>query len=1093
MRTVQEPITASVIIGFLLQQILNIVVEVTAARVDQHVVEPIVQRLSGNRDVQDAARQAWRAACAELFGHYRASPSFDRLAIDEQELVNTRETLFGDPSSIDALFNLDDPASVFVVNRDLANQRLVKALDGLGLWEGLPGGLQAVLQQGLVDSLLLHFTEAAIKHDAEARDAIFFRQFLSLGEMLGKTREAMDTLWPGIVLALQQMEARQRQQIAVLESVNAATKQIAADVAAIREIQEPSPPFPSRPTPFNYLTGGMFGLSGSPVTKMEGFLAEYLGTEEHAVPFGGREQQLGELDRWLSDSAVRYALIVAPSGRGKSALISRWAASVAREGRAAVALLPVSLRFDTALRTAAYPLLGVRLRHLANPGLKGAPYREAGLWLAEIDAYLREDRPDDSPLLVIVDGADEASGWELGRDLRFPRPLGRGVKVLVSARPLLDDDAAWMRRLNWEHEDVHSLKLLGLDRQAVRRIVVDLGNSLARSRHIDAISQELYRLSGGDPILVRLYAEALQQDSNRLPLLTPKDLLGLAPGLADFYRFWWEDLRRQWGEADPVQAPLARAILYVLSYARGPLALEDIVALTEPEGGDGLLVNMTMPRLSRVVIGGRQSGYAFSHPRFGQFFREELLTRAEQVAWEERFLAYGRRIVERLSSGNLTSVGVSGYVLEHYGAHLADAAMDVSTDLFALIGEPWFRAWESKTGTFSGFLDDLDRAWRAAESLVALADGVGTAATEARRHSICLQIRYAMISASIHTLAGNVPINLLELLVDQGKWTPIQGLAYARAMPSDAQRKDALCAVVRVASEVPLHEAAETARTISDPAPRVGALVCLADCLPDDLQDEAISLVVEAMSLVEDIDDDEGRAAALNAIIPSLPEQLMDSALGLVRSIAAPYGRARCLAALAAATAQPSLFEEAYGALADIAGEGKRAFILQTIAADLPESLIAVAVEFARRLNSPEDRALTLLSLASRLPEKASRAVVRQAQENIAQISDLDSRVEAMLALLPFLFTVEELEPYEQAVFETIPKSTARPAGTSILGARATACRSGWCRGRTRHGSPDRGFRAPSRTARRPRRGGAGGRWRFDCRRGAGSSDCGRV
>jgi hypothetical protein len=326
-----DPATASMILGFVLGQVLNVIVGVVGARVDRHVVEPLVQRLSASDDVQRALRKAWCAACEELFGNYLRSESFQLLSPEEQSLVEAREDEFTDASTADALLDAGDPAAAFVVDRDVANRQLVDGIAQLGLWEGLPGDLQVILQQGLIDKLLSHFTEVTIKHQPEARDAIFFGQLVQLRQALGKTREEMETLWPRITLALQRMEEDQRRQSEIFDEVDArtiridrTTQQIADRISDIHDAQVQRPPLPSRPGPFGDLTGGLFGLPGSVATKMEAFLLEYLGTTAHPVPFGGREPQLDELDRWLGDRTRSLALIVAPGGRGKSALVCRW-------------------------------------------------------------------------------------------------------------------------------------------------------------------------------------------------------------------------------------------------------------------------------------------------------------------------------------------------------------------------------------------------------------------------------------------------------------------------------------------------------------------------------------------------------------------------------------------------------------------------------------------------------------------------------------------------------------------------------------------------------------------------------------------------
>jgi hypothetical protein len=89
---------------------------------------------------------------------------------------------------------------------------------------------------------------------------------------------------------------------------------------------------PVRPTDrerFAPLLHGMARLAPDSVWRFDqrvvNFLAHYLDTEGHPVPFGGRTADLAALDVWLeAPDGPAYRLLAAPAGRGKSALLSRW-------------------------------------------------------------------------------------------------------------------------------------------------------------------------------------------------------------------------------------------------------------------------------------------------------------------------------------------------------------------------------------------------------------------------------------------------------------------------------------------------------------------------------------------------------------------------------------------------------------------------------------------------------------------------------------------------------------------------------------------------------------------------------------------------
>jgi len=70
-----------------------------------------------------------------------------------------------------------------------------------------------------------------------------------------------------------------------------------------------------------------------------------------------------------------------------------------------------------------------------------------GLWLD----YLRRAPSDGSRLLVVLDGLDEAAGWQVGADM-FPAIAPEHLRILVAARPLAGDadEIGWLQRLGWD-------------------------------------------------------------------------------------------------------------------------------------------------------------------------------------------------------------------------------------------------------------------------------------------------------------------------------------------------------------------------------------------------------------------------------------------------------------------------------------------------------------------------------------------------------------------------------------------------------------------------------------------------------------------
>ncbi len=123
-------------------------------------------------------------------------------------------------------------------------------------------------------------------------------------------------------------------------------RQFGVDVECLR---------PARP--YHLLTAGLEGLGDDLLSRYESLLDYYLGGAAEPVPFGGRSREMEELDEWLADDTQRCGLIVQPAGRGKTALLVKWAAGIASTGAAEVVFVPVSNRFGTAFARSVRPYL----------------------------------------------------------------------------------------------------------------------------------------------------------------------------------------------------------------------------------------------------------------------------------------------------------------------------------------------------------------------------------------------------------------------------------------------------------------------------------------------------------------------------------------------------------------------------------------------------------------------------------------------------------------------------------------------------------------------------------------------------------------
>ncbi|MBT3155516.1 serine protease [Streptomyces sp. CHD11] len=699
------------------------------------------------------------------------------------------------------------------------------------------------------------------------------------------------------------------------------------------------------------LLAGLTAFSASYAGRIENFLVEYLGRDGAPVPFGGRDLQMNMLTAWLADpQAAPYALVAAEAGRGKSALLVRWAREVMRQERAHVVVVPVSIRFNTAQAGVVFPALATRLGEVYGEP-PGATDMSAEQWKETCLGYLRRPPPDGRPLLVVMDGLDEATDWQPGPDL-FPAAPGRGVRVLASARHLAGgtDDRGWLARLNWDSLAV-SLPLPPMDRDGVRQVLHAMGDPLAGlATKVDVVS-ELYRLSEGDPLLVRLYVEALLPYGERAAAINADELPSISTGLEGYFSRWWDEQERQWRDRN--RNPTAERqdledFLNVLACALGPLGHDDLTGIM-PRPLSWLRLRALTSEVGRFVIGdGRDTGFVYSHPRLGMYFRE-LMGQVERDAWDERFLAHGRRALAQAREG---TTAVPPYAVRFHGAHL-ERAQAPDEDLYALVDGGWLRACQALEGGDSTFLNDSERAWRRAE---------------ARCDERAFEVRFlsALARASVAARSDGIPVALVDMAARAGILPPAQALALCRRMTYEHRRS--------------------------------AAVVRLAEVVGPEWLDECVAVAATVRATAR-------RSATLAGLSPYLHEQSARRAVTVARSLEASCPRAIALAALSVRLPWDERLALAGEALDSCAADEdgvRRGRALVLMASHLPENLLPRAVRLARRTPDPLIAIRSLCALARHLSKVEARAAVEEARGRQEEVASVSHNVRARFALAEF-------------------------------------------------------------------------------------------
>ncbi|GAB4560602.1 MAG: hypothetical protein Kow0047_07340 [Anaerolineae bacterium] len=341
------------------------------------------------------------------------------------------------------------------------------------------------------------------------------------------------------------------------------------------------------------------------------------------------------------------------------------------------------------------------------------------------------------------------------------------------------------------------------------------------------------------------------------------------------------------------------------------------------------------------------------------------------LSLREAHATFMERYRARLEDGRWHTVPDDGYIHAHLTWHMEQAGW--IEEIHRLLREEtsegrngWYHARE-RLGQTAGYLADVARAWRLAEEAYAPPPEVDAVPQEAGR-AIGLQCRYALIIASINSLARGISPALLAALVKENLWTAPQGLAYARQVPDPWQRARALASLAPHLPQPLLREALAAAQAISDERCRAQALASLAPRLA------GLGHPREALAAAQAISDEYVRAEALASLAPHLPQPLLREALAAAQAISNEYVRAEALASLAPHLPEPErtqALREALAAAQAIEWESARAEALASLAPRLAElGHPREALAAAQAISDEDARARALTSLAPRLAEE---------------------------------------------------------------------------------------------------------------------------
>ncbi|NEP19779.1 MAG: hypothetical protein F6J97_23320, partial [Leptolyngbya sp. SIO4C1] len=287
-----------------------------------------------------------------------------------------------------------------------------------------------------------------------------------------------------------------------------------------------------------------------------------------------------------------------------------------------------------------------------------------------------------------------------------------------------------------------------------------------------------------------------------------------------------------------------------------------------------------------------------------------------------------------------------GYIYRYLTWHMEQA--DWADEVHALMAmsdehgrNAWFEACD-RIGQPSIFVEDVARGWRLAEESY----------EQDNCCSIVFQCRYALITATLNSLTGNLPIGLMAEFVKRGFWTVEQAWAYVEQIQSDQKIFEAIGIFAPCLPKSLFQAAARKAQTVQNKhwqALMLGQLARL------DAAD--FSMLLAAARTIQ---DEYWQAFALS-LLAKVNIAIFSEALAAARAIQDEFSRAVALCGLT--TIDADIFSEALIAARVIQDESSRASVLGQLAV-VNATIFSEALTAAQAIQDEFSRASALGDLA---------------------------------------------------------------------------------------------------------------------------------
>jgi hypothetical protein len=731
-------------------------------------------------------------------------------------------------------------------------------------------------------------------------------------------------------------------------------------------------------------------MTGTVVTQMKAIAFER-DIERLTEGFTGREWVFEEIDRWLQQDNERFFILTGEPGVGKSAIAARLtqlrhdiaAYHFCIAGRSgtiepnnvllslAAQLIEYFPGYAEALVNSIKPLrlsvsVEITIESIKDSTVQGVvinnlhtqnPQEALNIVLRQSLAAL--PNPPEQRQLILIDSLDEAVTFS-DRDnlvtlLAGLEDLPPWVCLLLTSRP---EDRVLVE---FEPLEPHRIEEMSVRNLADIREYVEgrveqpaLQDQISKAAlGSQTLIDEITKLSSGNFLYTKLLLNDIEAGRQSLD-----DLSALPKSIDDIYlaflrRFKPQEWRNQY-----------QPILGTLTVTQEPVTEDELANFT---GIRPRIIRQDLGIVRQFLDVTENDDGDTTYAMFHQSLRDYLLNKKRnKYFWcdaqeqHELIIEY----YEKVSNSWRQLREIDRYGLHHLAQHLVKA--DYVEKLHGLLAmetpdqrNAWFDAKEQIEDT-GGFLADVTLAWMQVDE--EFKEGI--------RVAIGLQFRYALVTASLNSLANNIPASLLVELVKGKAWSLEKALVYTRQIPDLQQKADTLIELIN-----------EFAADLSEAS-----------------RDQ---ILLEILKLIQIIGDEDYRIKTLRILIPHLISELLPQALEIAQTIQNEYNRTKVLVTL-----ESHLPEALLKALRDIQIQARkgpgwwlRVRHVNELVSMIPARLLPKALEVSHEIEDEGWRSEILKSIALHWTSE----VAPQTLEAIQAIQGSRYRDEVLKELIPYL------------------------------------------------------------------------------------------